>query len=52
MIDTLFLLKPPAQGAKTNNFPKYHGAGSPEARGPMQLHRLHQFKVGPGSSFQ
>jgi len=23
-----------------NNLPKHHGAGPPEARGPMQLHRL------------
>jgi len=30
--------------AKMNNLPKHHGAGPPEARGPMQLHRL---KVGP-----
>jgi len=22
----------------------------PEARGPMQLHQLHRFKVGPGCS--
>jgi len=28
-----------------NNLPKHHGAGPPEARGPMQLHRL---KAGPG----
>jgi len=27
-----------------NNLPKHHGAGPPEARGPMQLHRL---KAGP-----
>jgi len=26
--------------AKMNNLPKHHGAGPPEARGPMQLHRL------------
>ena len=26
--------------AKVNNLPKHHGAGPPEARDPMQLHRL------------
>jgi len=31
-----------------NNLPKHHGAGPPEARGPMQLHRLHRLKAGPG----
>jgi len=30
-----------------NNQPKQHGAGPPEARGPMQLHRLHRLKAGP-----
>jgi len=30
-----------------NNLPKHHGAGLPEARGPMQLHRLHRLKAGP-----
>jgi len=29
------------------NLPKHHGAGRPEARGPMQLHRLHRLKAGP-----
>jgi len=35
-----------------NNLPKHHGAEPPEARGPMQLHRLHRLKAGPhyGSS--
>jgi len=37
-----FLLNSQSQGAsgKMNNLPKHHGAGTPEARGPMQLHRL------------
>jgi len=37
-----FLLNSQAQGAsdKMNNLPKHHGARPPEARGPMQLHRL------------
>jgi len=30
--------------AKINNLPNHHGARSPEARGPMQPHRL---KAGP-----
>ena len=30
-----------------DNLPKHHGAGPPEARGPMQLHRLHRLKAGP-----
>jgi len=39
--------------AKMNNLPKHHGAGpqrrgATEARGPMQLHRLHRLKAGPG----
>jgi len=29
---------------------KHHGAGAPEARGRMQLHRLHHIKAGPGCS--
>jgi len=33
--------------AKINNLPNHHGAGPPEARGPMQPHRLHRFKAGP-----
>ena len=33
--------------AKKNNLPKHHGAGPPEARGPMQLQRLHRLKAGP-----
>jgi len=45
-----FLLNFQAQGAfgKMNNLPKRHGAGPPEARGPMQLQRLHRLKAGPG----
>jgi len=41
-----FLLNSQAQGVsgKMNNLLKHHGAGPPEARGPMQLHRL---KAGP-----
>jgi len=44
-----FLLNSQAQGVsgKINNLPKHHGAGPAEARGPMQLHRLHRFKAGP-----
>jgi len=30
-----------------NNLPNHHGAGPPEARGPMQLDRLHWLKAGP-----
>jgi len=30
-----------------NNLPEHHGAGHPEVRGPMQLHRLHRLKAGP-----
>jgi len=33
---------------KMNNLPNYHGEGSPEARGLMQLHRLPRLKVDPG----
>jgi len=32
---------------KMNNLPKLHGAGPPEARGPMQLHWLHRLKASP-----
>jgi len=44
-----FVLKSQAQdvSGKMNNLPKHHGAGPPEARGPMQLHRLHRLKAGP-----
>jgi len=35
-----------------NNLPKHHGAGPTEARGPMQLHRLHRLKAGPGTEDQ
>jgi len=32
-----------------NNLPNHHGPGPPEARGPMQQHRLHRLKAdGPG----
>jgi len=30
-----------------DNLPKHHGAGPPEAPGPMQLHRLLRLKAGP-----
>jgi len=33
--------------AKMNNMPNHHGAGPPEVRGPMQLHRL---KAGPAGT--
>jgi len=38
-----FLLNSQALGVsgKMNNLPKHYGAGPPEARGPMQLHRLY-----------
>jgi len=32
---------------KMNNVPKQHAAGPPEARDPMQLHRLHRLEAGP-----
>ena len=43
------LLNSQAQGVsgKMNNLPKHHGTGPPEARGPMQLHRLHRLKADP-----
>jgi len=31
--------------AKMNNLSNHHGAGPPEARGPMQPHRLHRLKA-------
>jgi len=34
--------------AKMNNFHKHNGAEPPEAQDPMQLHRLHWLKAGPG----
>jgi len=45
-----FLVHSQAQGVsgEMNNLPKHHGAGPPEARRPMQLHRLHRLKAGPG----
>jgi len=33
--------------AKINNLPNHHGAGLPEARGPMQSQRLHRLKASP-----
>jgi len=33
---------------KRNNLLNHHGAGPLEARGPMQPHRLHSLKAGPG----
>jgi len=33
--------------AKMNNLPKHHDAGPLEARGLIQLHRLHRLKAGP-----
>jgi len=56
-----FLLNSQAQGKvylpKMNNLPKHHGAGpqrrgASEARGPMQLHRLHWLKAGPASQMK
>jgi len=38
--------------AKINNLPNHHGAGPPEARGPMQSHRLHRLKVGPEYTYK
>jgi len=45
-----FLVHSQAQGVsgEMNNLPKHHGAGPPEARSPMQLHRL---KAGPDDRF-
>ena len=42
-----WILKRKVHLAKMNNPPIHHCAGSPEARGPMQLHRLHRLKAGP-----
>ena len=44
-----FLLNSQALGVsgKMNNLPKHYGAGPPEARGPMQLHRLYWLKADP-----
>jgi len=46
----LFLLNYRAQGvSRKNEQPaKRYGAGPPGARGPMQLHRLHRLRAGPG----
>ena len=33
--------------AKVNNLPNDRGTGPPEARGPMQPHRLHRLQAGP-----
>jgi len=47
-----FLLNSLAQGylEKMNNLLKHQGAGTLEARSPMQLHRLHRPKAGPAST--
>ena len=37
--------------AKMNNLSKHHCVGLPEARVPMQLHRLHRLKAGPVKLF-
>jgi len=52
-IHMAFLLNSQAQDVpgKMTNLPKHHGAGSPEARGPMEQHRLHWLKAGPGSYY-
>ena len=44
-----FLLNSQVQSVsdKMSNLPKHHGAGPPEARGPMQMHWLHRLKAGP-----
>jgi len=49
-----FLLNSQAQGVsgKMNNLPKHHGAGLPDARGPMQLHQLHRLKAGPAAKIR
>ena len=39
------VLEPERHLEKMKNLPEHHGAGTPEARGPMQLHRL---KAGVG----
>jgi len=38
--------------AKINNLSNHHGAGPPEARGPMQPHRLHRLKAGPAAQYK
>jgi len=45
-----FLLNSQAQGVSGKNEQSTHTPwrGAPEARGPMQLHRLHRLKAGPG----
>jgi len=44
-----FLLNSQAQGVSGNNEQSTltPWRGAPEARGPMQLHRLHRLKAGP-----
>jgi len=44
-----FLLNSQEQGVsgKINKLTKHHGAGPPDTRGPMQLHRLHRLEAGP-----
>jgi len=46
-----FLLNSQAQGVSSNmnNLSKHHGARPPEARGPMQPHRLHRLKASPAA---
>ena len=34
-----------------NKLPEHHGAGPPEAWGPMQLRRLHRLKAGPDDHY-
>jgi len=48
----LFLLNYRAQGVSGENEQpaKHHSAGPPEARGPIQLHRLHRLKADPDFS--
>jgi len=45
-----FLLNSQAQGVsgKNEQSTQTPWRGAPEARGPMQLHRLHRLKAGPG----
>jgi len=40
------ILERKAYLAKINNSLNRHGAGPPEARGPMHPHRLHRLKAG------
>jgi len=45
-----FLLNAQALGVSSKN-EQSPWRGASEARGPMQLHRLHRLKAGPGRSF-